>query len=99
MADAASEIRKLQRLRSRPPRDLSISNMIESIQSQATQTQKKLGELIGDLYLAETDRKRDRLWRSVAKALAGAGVEEKLLQAIVGERSLEGLAEAVAKLF
>lgn len=46
MRDVASEIRKLQELRSRRQRDCSISDTIESIQCEASRTQRKLGALI-----------------------------------------------------
>lgn len=46
MIDPANEIARLQKLRSRTPKDLSISGLVQAIQGQAEQTQKKLGELI-----------------------------------------------------
>ena len=68
-------------------------------ENKDTLMRQKLGEMISDLYLADTHAKRERLWKRVEKALVGAGVEQKLVQAIVGERSLEGLAEVVAEIF
>ena len=60
---------------------------------------QKLGELIGDLYLCDDPRQADRLWKRVEKALLAAGADKRLVQHVVGERSIEGLAEAAAELF
>lgn len=46
MRDVASEIQKLQKLRSRPQRDDTISDTIDAIQNDATRTQRNLGALI-----------------------------------------------------
>ncbi len=60
---------------------------------------QKLGELIGDLYLCEEPRRADRLWKRVEKALLAAGADKGLVGHVVGERSIEGLAEVVRELF
>ena len=46
MSDAAHEIRRLQSLRGRRDKDLSIAGIIDSVQEQAIRTNKRLGELI-----------------------------------------------------
>jgi hypothetical protein len=39
----------------------------------------KLSELVGELYLAETDKKRDKLWERVALAMKNLKIKEPLL--------------------
>ncbi len=69
-----------------------IKNYYRNRQGLALQ---KLQELVSELYLAETDKKRDQLWKRVAKALANLEIEPKLVEHILERRSAEVLAENI----
>jgi hypothetical protein len=60
---------------------------------------QRLGELVSELYLCKDAKKADRLWQSAEKALLAAGADKRLVHHVIGERNVEGLAEAVAELF
>lgn len=60
---------------------------------------QKLGEIITELYLAETEKKRASLWKRVEKTLAHLEVRPKTVEYIVRERDLETLAEIASELF
>lgn len=53
---------------------------------------QKLGELVSELYMADSEKKADRLWQRVAGALAGLQVPEKTANHIMGRRDVELLA-------
>ena len=46
----------------------------------------KLGELVTELYLAKTDKRRQQLWQRVAKAMAAINVPESIAQHILTKR-------------
>lgn len=46
----------------------------------------KLQELTTELYLADTDKKREQLWKRVRAALANLKIGEKLIEHIVAQR-------------
>ncbi len=52
---------------------------------------QKLQELASDLYLAEDDKQRERLWKRVEKAMTQLNIPPKLAQNILSKRSLEVL--------
>ncbi len=52
----------------------------------------KLGELVGELYLAESDKKRDKLWERVATAMKNLKILESTAAHILKERKPELLA-------
>jgi hypothetical protein len=52
----------------------------------------KLGELVGELYLADTDKKRDKLWDRVAAAMKNLRIDEQTASHIMQERRPELLA-------
>ncbi|MBX3396600.1 MAG: hypothetical protein KF841_14660 [Phycisphaerae bacterium] len=52
----------------------------------------KLSELASELFLAQTDRKRDQLWKRVEQAMRNLKVEEALAARILKERRPELLA-------
>ena len=56
------------------------------------QTLGKLAELVTELYLAKTDKKRDQLWERVEKAMAVIKVPEKIAEHILKQRKPEILA-------
>lgn len=57
----------------------------------ATMTQK-LGEMVSDLYLAETPAKKKSLWDRVVKALNNTDADPEHWQKIVSARDIEKLA-------
>jgi hypothetical protein len=52
----------------------------------------RLSQLVSELYLADTERKRERLWKRVAAALERLKVGEALAAHILAKRSPEVLA-------
>ena len=58
-----------------------------------------LGEIVSELYLADSAAKQKRLWDRAEKALANLVKEERLtdkrVQPVVQSRDLEGLAELI----
>ena len=53
------------------------------------QTLTKLGELVTELYLAETQKKRDQLWLRVEKAMAKIKIPKTIAQHILSKRKPE----------
>lgn len=58
----------------------------------------KLGEIVTDLYLAETDKKKQQLWTRVQKALEGAKLKPAQYATILEKRDIEALAKLVSEL-
>ncbi|HVP11220.1 MAG TPA: hypothetical protein VMV94_08565 [Phycisphaerae bacterium] len=52
----------------------------------------KLSQLVSELYLADSDKKRDQLWKRVATALKNLKIDESLRAHILQKRSPEVLA-------
>jgi len=65
----------------------------EAISSQ------KLGEIVTDLYLCESEKKAERLWERVEKALAHSDANPAQVKQVLAERNVERLAELVNGLF
>ena len=59
---------------------------------------QKLGELVSDLYVATSEAKIDRAWKSVHKQLLAAGVHAHQVKSIVDDRDLGALAKLLATL-
>lgn len=55
----------------------------------------KLQELVTELYLAESDRKKDQLWKRAAKAMAVLKIPKSIADHILGQRDPELLARHV----
>ena len=55
----------------------------------------KLSQLVSELYLAESDKKRDQLWDRVAAAMRNLKIEESLRAHILAKRSPEILAASL----
>ena len=55
-------------------------------------------ELISEIYLAETKKKQDTLWKRVEQALAKVKIDASMVQHIMTKRDPKILAEIVAKL-
>jgi hypothetical protein len=53
----------------------------------------KLSELVGELYLAETDKKRDKLWERVALAMKNLKIQPDLAAKIMEKRDPKDLAQ------
>ncbi|MCX5645739.1 MAG: hypothetical protein NTZ17_13840 [Phycisphaerae bacterium] len=53
---------------------------------------QKLQELIGELYLADTDAKRNRLWQRVRKAMLNLKLPDELIEHIMAKKDVETLA-------
>jgi hypothetical protein len=53
----------------------------------------KLAELVSELYLADTDQKRDRLWGRVEKAIAKLKINPTTASHIMEQKSTELLAK------
>lgn len=52
----------------------------------------KLSELASELFLAETEKKRDQLWKRVELAMKNLKIKEALASKIMAERKPELLA-------
>ncbi|MGQ0552002.1 MAG: hypothetical protein ACT4PU_02145 [Planctomycetota bacterium] len=59
---------------------------------------QRLGEIVSDLYLAESEAKLARGWKAVEKQLIAAGAPKHLSTTIVAERDLGALAKLIAEL-
>jgi hypothetical protein len=53
---------------------------------------QKLQELVGELYLADTDAKRNRLWQRVQKAMVNLKVPDDIAGHILAKKDVEALA-------
>lgn len=60
---------------------------------------QKLGEIVSELYLCDSEKKAARLWKSARTALLNAGVVEKRVEIVVANRDLEKLAKLVTEIF
>ena len=67
-----------------------ISNYYENIDSIMLQ---KLSELVTELYLAETDKKRARLWDRAQKAMINLKIPLAIIEHIMNKKSIEILAK------
>ena len=67
-----------------------ISGYYENIDTIALQ---KLGELVSELYLANTGAKRKRLWERVQKAMVQLKVKPAVIKHIMEKRDVEVLAK------
>ncbi|MEO0964042.1 MAG: hypothetical protein AAFY08_02890 [Planctomycetota bacterium] len=55
----------------------------------------KLGELLSELWLAETDAARARLWKRARTALTRLGVEDKKVAAVCDAQDAERLGKLI----
>lgn len=58
----------------------------------------KLQEIVSELYLAETDKKREKLWERAEKALANLKANRGRVDKVLAERDVQGLAQLVTEL-
>jgi len=59
---------------------------------------QKLGEIVSDLYVATSEAKIARAWKSAHKQLLAAGVHKHQAESIVSDRDLGALAKLLAEL-
>ncbi|HYF51996.1 MAG TPA: hypothetical protein VEJ63_21485 [Planctomycetota bacterium] len=60
---------------------------------------QKLGEIVSELYLADSPAKAARLWKSAETALMNLGANKARVEKIVAAKDLQGLAKLVEELF
>ncbi len=53
----------------------------------------KLSELVTELYLAESQKKKDRLWERVEKAMEKLKIKPPIIDHIMNKRNVEILAK------
>ena len=53
----------------------------------------KLSELVSELYLADTDAKRDRLWQRVHKAMLNLKIPPDIIGHVMAKKNVEILAK------
>jgi len=54
---------------------------------------QKLQELVGELYLADTEAKRKRLWQRVEKAMHNLQIPADITEHIMAQKDVEALAK------
>ena len=59
---------------------------------------QKLGEIVTELYLTESEKKLDRLWKSAHAQMLAAGVHAHQAGEILKERDLGAVAKIVSEL-
>jgi hypothetical protein len=67
-----------------------ISNYYQNLDSI---TLVKLGELVSELYLAETDAKKDRLWQRAHKAMLNLKIHPAIISHIMAKKDVRILAK------
>ena len=66
-------------------------------ENQETILLQNLQEFVTELYLAETDAKRQKLWERVHKAMVKLKVKPAIIEHIMSKASVEILAKNVAE--
>jgi len=56
---------------------------------------QRLGELVTELYLADSPKKTETLWKRVDKALAKTSAKDAAVRSVLAARDVEGLARLV----
>ena len=59
---------------------------------------QKLGEIVSNLYLATTDAKINKLWKSAHAQMIAAGVHEHEAGEVLKEQDLGALAKIVSRI-
>ncbi len=67
-----------------------ISGYYENLDTISLQ---KLGELVSELYLTDTEAKKKRLWERVHKAMVQLKVKPAIIEHIMGKKDVEILAK------
>ena len=68
----------------------AISNYYENLDAIMLQ---KLGELVTELYLADTQKKKDRLWERAHKAMLNLQIPPAIVAHIMEKKDVEILAK------
>ena len=68
-------------------------------QNQDQIREQSLADLVSDLYLATTDKKRDALWKRARALLEGLGADPATIERVVSGRDARGLADLSTKTF
>jgi len=68
----------------------AISNYYQNLDRIALQ---RLQELVTELYLADTDKKRGRLWEQVERAMKNLNVQPAIAEHILKTRDVQVLAK------
>ena len=55
----------------------------------------KLQEIVTDLFLAETEKKVDQLWKRAEKAMSALKIKESVAKHLLEQRKVEPLARSV----
>jgi hypothetical protein len=58
----------------------------------------KLQEMVSELYLADSEKKKQQLWKRAAQALATTKLNAAEVQKVIAEQDVEKLARLVAQL-
>jgi hypothetical protein len=66
-------------------------------QNQETILLQNLQELVTELYLAETDAKKQKLWERAHKAMVKLKIKPAIIEHIISKASVEILAKNVAE--
>jgi hypothetical protein len=66
-------------------------------ENQDTIALQTLQELVTELYLAENDKKREKLWERAHKAMVKLKVQQQIMDHILAKGSVEILAKNVAE--
>jgi hypothetical protein len=53
----------------------------------------KLGEIVSELFLADTDAKRDRLWQRALKAMQNLKIPSDIIAHIMAKKDVQVLAK------
>jgi hypothetical protein len=59
---------------------------------------QRLAELVSELFLAEGDKAREKLWKSARDTMTRAGADAKDIEAVCGTRDVQALARIVTEL-
>jgi len=54
---------------------------------------QKVAEMVSELYVADSDAKKDRLWQRVHKAMATLKIPQAIIDHIMAERNVQVLAK------
>jgi len=68
-------------------------------QNQEQLREQSLADLVSDLYLATSDKKRDALWRRARTLLEGLGADPAVVEQVVSARDARRLADLAARGF
>lgn len=62
-----------------------------------TLTAQRLQELVSELYLCDTDAKRNKLWQRAHESLLKTGANPARIDKVMADRSIEALARLIGE--